>query len=153
MFLCITKWSISCLKSICHQYKAITLLTIFPSVYILSTHLFVNFKFVPLDLYHLFHSMTVPLSSSNHLFVLCIDDSVSVLCFFICVCVCVSSPLRNILGLATLRLRSKNIRVAIPSHYLTRHMSKADPVVCLFQWVLSWAALFPLVPPFPRTLA
>ena len=65
----------------------------------------------------------------------------------------VSSPLRNILGLATLRLRSKNIRVAIPSHYLTWHMSKADPVVCLFQWVLSWAALFPLVPPFPRTLA
>ena len=40
------------------------------------THLFYNWKFVPLNLPHLFLSVLQPLTSGNHLFLLCIYSSV-----------------------------------------------------------------------------
>jgi len=43
------------------------------------THLFCNWKFVPLNPPHLFHSSLFSSHLGNHLFVLCIYESVSVL--------------------------------------------------------------------------
>ena len=64
------------------------LLTIFPILYISYhvTHLFCNCKkFVSLNFHHLFIFFTTPILSDNHLPVLCIYISVSLLlCSFIC---------------------------------------------------------------------
>ena len=53
--------------------------------FIPMTHLLCNWKFVPLDLPHLFIFSFIPLSSGTHMLVLFIHQSVSVLlCLFIC---------------------------------------------------------------------
>ena len=65
-------------------YKDITqLLTVFPTLvhFLPLTHLLCNWKFVPLNSSPV---SFLPTPSSNHLFVLCIYNSVSASCLFIC---------------------------------------------------------------------
>ena len=76
------------LVTICHCTKLLLHYWLYSPLYIsyLMTHLFCNWKLVPLiNLPHLSHSSHIPLPSGNYLFVLCIYESASVfICLFTC---------------------------------------------------------------------
>ena len=76
------------LVTICHCTKLLLYYWLYSLLYIsyLMTHLFCNWKLVPLiNLPHLSHSSHIPLPSGNYLFGLCIYESVSVfICLFTC---------------------------------------------------------------------
>ena len=76
------------LVTICHCTKLLLHYWLYSPLYIsyLMTHLFCNWKLVPLiNLPHLSHSSHIPLPSGNYRFVLCIYESASVfICLFTC---------------------------------------------------------------------
>ena len=78
VFIYISKWSPWYLVTICHHTKILHnyLLCSPHCTFIHMTHLFYNWKFLPLNLHHLF--LPSPTLSGNYLFVFCLYD-----CFYL----------------------------------------------------------------------